>query len=117
MASTLVRPWTNFQDLSETGPVVPALELLFFTQNGTRLFELFLVDSGADYSLAPKRLCDELGLDWESGEPITLAGISPKPECTVSARILDVPIQFPELDATLTIPICFTEGDSSLLLG
>ena len=96
---------------------VPTLKVVLLGHNATRLVEVFLVDSGADLSMASRQLCDDLQLDWSAGEPITLAGISPKAECAVSARILNVEMLIPELGVALTVPVCFAEGDSSQLLG
>lgn len=67
--------------------------------------------------MAPRQLCKELGLDWETGDPINLNGISPKPECVVLARILEVEFLVPEIGVALAMPICFADGDTSQLLG
>ena len=67
--------------------------------------------------MAPRQLCDELGLDWEAGSPISLKGISPKPECAIPARILEVELLVPDIGVAFTIPICFADGDTSQLLG
>src|SRR4051812_6349155 len=105
MASSFVRPWTSFWNTAEQeGPVVPTLNLMFLAKDGRLRTGVFLVDSGADMTLASRDLCDELGLDWNLGESVKLAGISPKPECEVSARVLNVEVRIPELGQLLTIP-------------
>ena len=77
----------------------------------------FLVDSGADISLAPRALCERLGLVWDAGQPMLLNGISERPECAVPARIFEVELLIPDLALALDIPICFAEGNASLILG
>jgi hypothetical protein len=118
MASSFVKPWTNLWNVGEQeGPLVPTLKVMFVTEDDRLRLGVFLIDSGADLTMASRDVCDELGLDWNLGQPTKLSGISNKPECDVSARIFDVNVRIPELETVLTIPICFTEGDSSLLLG
>jgi len=118
MAVSFVKPWTSL--LAPDGPVgslLPTLDVAFAAVDGRLLLETFLLDSGADISLAPRQLCDELGLDWEAGEPINLNGISPRPECAVPAKIFEVELLVPDIAVALTIPVCFADGDTSQLLG
>ncbi len=103
--------------MSPDTPLVPAIEVVLATRDGRLLLETFLVDSGADISMAPRRLCDALGLDWEAGEPITLNGISPKPECAVAARVFEVEMLVPEIGVAVAVPVCFADADASQLLG
>jgi len=118
MAVSFVKPWTSLLAPDElVHPRVPALEVLFASVDGRLLLETFLVDSGADISMASRQLCQELGLDWESGEPINLNGISPKPECVVRARVFGVELLVPDIGVAFTIPICFADADTSQLLG
>lgn len=61
--------------LPESEPVnllIPTVEVVLIGTDGHFQRETFLVDSGADISLAPRRLCDKLGLDWEDGQPTRL---------------------------------------------
>ncbi len=67
--------------------------------------------------MAPRRLCDSLGLDWLAGQPVTLNGISPKPECAVPARVFEVEMLVPEIGVAVAVPICFADADASQLLG
>jgi len=77
----------------------------------------FLVDSGADLSLASRDLCDSLGKNWENGKKRILHGISRKEVCQMESRVHDVEIVVVELSIQITIPICFAEGHAPLLLG
>ena len=58
-----------------------------------------------------------MGLDWEAGEPITVNGISPKPECAVAARVFEVEMLVPEIGVAVAVPVCFADADASQLLG
>ncbi len=118
MPMSFVKPWTSLLAPDEPViPLVPSLRIAFAASDGRWLLETFLVDSGADISMAPRQLCRELGLDWEAGEPINLNGISPKPECVVRARVLQVELLVPDIGFAFMIPICFADGDTSQLLG
>jgi hypothetical protein len=118
MATAFVTPWTSLAGSHEpAATLVPTLKAVFVTTDGRTLRERFLVDSGADISMAPRRLCDLLGLDWHAGEPVSLNGISPRPECAVAARVLAVEMLVPEIGIALVVPICFADGDVSQLLG
>ena len=103
-----------------TAPFLCSLRLLkSFSQQvaGAQVLETFLVDSGADISLAPRRLCNMLGLDWDAGQHIDLNGISPRPECAVAARVFKVELLVPEVGIALPIPICFADANVTQLLG
>ncbi len=118
MAKSFVKPWTRLVSPGESvGPLIPTVDLLFITGDGSLRLESFLIDSGADISMAPRHLCKELELDWDTGEPINLNGISPKPECVVPARTLEVEFLVPEIGIALAIPICFADGDTSQVIG
>jgi hypothetical protein len=97
--------------------LVPTLDVLFATTNNRLRRATFLVDSGADVSMAPRRLSELLGLNWETGEALSLRGISPKPECLVPARIFKVELLVPDIGVAFNIPICFADGDASRILG
>jgi hypothetical protein len=118
MGTSFVKPWTSLLAPDEpVAPLVPSLRIAFAASDGRWLLETFLVDSGADISMAPRQLSRELGLDWEAGEPINLKGISPKPECVVRARVFEVELLVPDIGVAFMIPICFADGDASQLLG
>ena len=63
MATTLVVPWAELLPSSEpTNPLVPSIELLLIGREGRTWKANFLVDSGADISLAHARCAN--GWDW-----------------------------------------------------
>lgn len=112
------RTW--FADMDDEGTVfgyVPAINLFLTTGDEEQIRELFLIDVGAEVSMASRRLCEVLGIPWEDGTPMILKGISPLEECQVMGRVHDVEIRIPELDHSLVIPICFAAGDAPSLLG
>ena len=94
----------------------PTIDLLFKEKQGHNLYS-FIVDSGADISLAPRQLAERIGLNWARGSRITLTGISPRPECSVDGRIHNASAIVPDLALHLTLPICFAEGDAPYLIG
>jgi hypothetical protein len=77
----------------------------------------FLVDSGADLSMAPYDLFRELGKRWQDGQPMTLRGISRRKICMVLGRVHPVDILVPEIGQWITIPVCFVRGKAPFLLG
>jgi len=102
---------------TRTGTVYrPVIDLLFNEKIGRNLYS-FIVDSGADISLAPRQLAERIGLDWDKGSKITLSGISPKPECTLEGRIHTVSALVPDLALELALPVCFASSDAPLLIG
>ncbi len=112
---SFTRGWTRQR--TETGTVDrPVLDLLFREENGYNLYA-FIVDSGADNSLAPRDLGDRLGVDWSKGRKARLSGISPRPECSVEGRIHTVKTVVPALALELKLSVCFAEGDAPYLIG
>jgi hypothetical protein len=102
---------------TRTGTVYrPVIDLLFSEKTGHNLYS-FIVDSGADISLAPRQLVERIGLDWNKGTKITLTGISPKPECSLEARIHRISALVPDSGAELKLPICFADGNAPYLIG
>ena len=77
----------------------------------------FLVDSGADLSMAPWDLARELGLRWRDGTPITLRGISRRKVCLLQGRIYEVDILIPDAGALLRLPMVFARGNAPFVLG
>ncbi len=94
----------------------PIVDLLFAERRGHNLYT-FIVDSGADISLAPRGLAERIGLDWAKGSKTTLRGISPKRVCSVEGRIHNVNAILPDLALQLELPLCFAEGDAPYLIG
>src|SRR3989442_12587683 len=94
----------------------PVIDLLLSEKTGYNLYS-FIVDSGADVSLAPRQLAERIGLTWVSGSKVKLSGISPRPECSVDGRIHRVSVILPDLALEVTLPLCFAEGDAPYLIG
>ena len=96
---------------------LPVLDIFLRTAAGPFLRDVFIVDSGADVSMGPRRLCELVGLRWVDGQPIELHGISPRRECSVPAAIRPLDVYVREARCRLTIPFCFAAGNAPLLLG
>ena len=96
---------------------MPILDVYLRTAHGSFIREVFVVDSGADVSLGPRRLCELVGLRWDEGEMIELRGIAQRRECVVPGAVHRLPIYVREAGCKLTIPFCFAAGDAPLLLG
>ena len=96
---------------------VPLLDVLLRMKDSTIEGFSFLIDSGADISMAPSWLCEDLGRDWSSGSYVRLRGISQKDECDVEGRILSIEMHIPDVQRRLVIPVCFAEGDCAFVLG
>lgn len=110
-------PW-DISKLSDGTQVArPALDLFLERRKGPPIEEMFLVDSGADCSMAPRRLCERLGIHWSDGQLMELVGISPREECNVRGYIHPLKVHVREVKLSLTIPCCFVEGDTPLVLG
>ena len=84
---------------------------------GLEQTQVMLVDSGADVSLAPRRLAEVLDLDWAKGKPMVLRGISPEPQCAVRGRLFETAVRVLPDGWPLRPPVCFAEGDVPLLAG
>lgn len=111
------KTWAPLSSSDEVETRVPVLDVFLRTANGNFVREAFLVDSGADVSLGPRKLCDLLGIDWAVGVPTQLRGISPVEECTVQGTIHQIEVYVLEAACRITLPFCFAEGDAPLLLG
>jgi hypothetical protein len=94
----------------------PIIDLVFEEKKNYNLYS-FILDSGADVSLAPRYLAERIGLNWSRGSRISLTGISSRPECVVDGRIQDASAFLPDLALNLTLPICFADGDAPYLIG
>ncbi len=94
----------------------PTVDLLLREGAGYNLYS-FIVDSGADISLAPRQLAERIGVEWASGNRVRLSGISPRPDCSIDGRIHPVRAIVPELARDLKLSICFAEGDAPYLVG
>jgi hypothetical protein len=113
--SSFTKKWSRQK--TRAGTVYrPVIDLLFSERTGSNLYS-FIVDSGADISLAPRQLAERIGLDWEGGTRITLTGISPKPECSLEARIHRISAVVPDTAEELKLRMCFADGNAPYLIG
>ena len=113
--SSFTRKWVRQK--TQAGTVYrPVIDLLFSEKTGYNVYS-FIVDSGADVSLAPRQLAERIGLDWIKSSRVTLTGISPKPECSLEGRIHRVTVLIPDIESELSLPICFANGNAPYLVG
>jgi hypothetical protein len=77
----------------------------------------FLIDRGADTSMAPYSLFRELGLRWSDGARFPVTGIARCRECTVIGRVHDVDLVIREAGILMRVPIVFVRGDAPYVLG
>ncbi|HZY47034.1 MAG TPA: hypothetical protein VFE96_04480 [Candidatus Bathyarchaeia archaeon] len=113
--SSFTKDWARHKTRSGTIHR-PVLDLLFREKQGYNLYT-FIVDSGADISLAPKQMAERIGVNWAIGSKTKLSGISPKPECSVVGRIHTVGALLPDLALELNLPVCFADGNAPYLIG
>src|SRR6266704_689778 len=100
--SSFTRKWVRQK--TQAGTVYrPVIDLLFSEKTGYNVYS-FIVDSGADVSLAPRQLAERIGLDWIKSSRVTLTGISPKPECSLEGRIHKVTVLIPDIEFELSLP-------------
>ena len=96
---------------------VPTLDVELTGPRGEMAAWEFLVDSGAEFSMAPRELCEYLGIAWEDGTLMVVSGIAGRDECDVIGRIHEIEISISGINRRLTIPIFFAAGESVSLLG
>jgi hypothetical protein len=77
----------------------------------------FLVDSGADTSMAPFELFELLGRRWRQGERLPVRGITRRRDCALIGRIHDVDLLIPAAGVFMRVPIVFVRGDAPYVLG
>lgn len=113
--SSFTREWAKQK--TRTGTIHrPVLDLLFRERRGYNLYS-FIVDSGADISLAPRQLAERIGIDWAKGSRVKLSGISSKPECVIEGRTHIINVTLPDISLELDLPVCFGQGNAPYLLG
>ena len=62
--NSFIKPWRTVLPPTEPiDPKVPAIDVLLSGPNRSLLRRTFAVDSGADFSLAPRRLSELLGFE------------------------------------------------------
>lgn len=111
-----VHEWREFTRPDGSVIYRPLLPILVHGRDGF-LPRYFLVDSGADLTMAPQELCRQLGLHWQDGAPITLRGISQRKICLVQGRIHKVDILVPDVGVMLRLPVVFARGNAPFVLG
>jgi hypothetical protein len=114
---TFTKPWRTLSGPDDLEKRLPVLDVFLRTAKGSFVRELFVVDSGADLSMGPRRLCELVGLRWEDGELIQVTGIAEREECVVPATIHMLDIYIRDAGCQLIIPFCFAEGEAPLLIG
>lgn len=114
---TFIKPWRELIGPDGVTTSFPILDVYLRTKKGRSIRENFVVDSGADVSLGPRRLSQALGLEWSAGPSTKLHGISRRKECVVLATIHSVEVHVREAACRIIIPFCFAQGDAPLLLG
>jgi hypothetical protein len=113
--SSFIKKWARQK--TRAGTVYrPVIDLLFSEKTGYNVYS-FIVDSGADVSLAPRQLAERMGIDWIKGSRVTLTGISPKPECSLEGRIHKVSALIPNIKFELSLPMCFADDNAPYLVG
>jgi len=80
------------------GPVSdPKIPIAVKTLAGYRTYR-FLIDTGADFSLAPRRLAQQIGLDWKALPETRVMGVE---QGGVKARLGPLPIRIGNWDLTV----------------
>jgi hypothetical protein len=116
LSTRFVREWREFVLPSGIRVFRPILPIL--VRGHEKLVERdFLVDSGADLSMAPRELCAQLGLRWQDGGRTTLRGISSRQSSVVQGRIHEVDILIPDANMLVRLPMVFTRGSAPFVLG
>ena len=108
--------WSPVTTLSGETVYRPTIGVFVREVDGFSIYD-FMVDSGADLSMAPYSLFCKLGKRWEDGEERHLRGISPKEECVVEGRVHDIDILIWEISVQINIPICFVKENVPFILG
>ncbi len=115
-STRFAREWREF--VLPSGVLVFRPMLPILVRGREKLVERdFLLDSGADLSMAPEELCRQLALRWQDGEKATLRGISPRASGVVQGRIHEVDILIPDASMLIRLPIVFARGDAPFVLG
>ncbi len=94
--------------------VLPDLKIpvAVHVRHGWRIYR-FLLDTGADFSLAPRHLAEEVGLDWEALAEAQVVGIELR---GTSARLGNLPVRIGPVE--LLVRCLFVDAASApFLLG
>jgi predicted aspartyl protease len=82
----------------------PTIPVTIQTQAGVRTY-MFLIDTGADCAVAPRRLAQQVGLTWSSLPPAQVVGVG---QGGVSTRVGPLTVQVGPW--TFTMRCMFVEG-------
>ena len=82
----------------------PTIPVTIQTQAGVRTY-MFLIDTGADCAVAPRRLAQQVGLTWSSLLPAQVVGVG---QGGVSTRVGPLTVQVGPW--TFTMRCMFVEG-------
>ena len=82
----------------------PTIPVTIQTQAGVRTY-MFLIDTGADCAVAPRRLAQQVGLTWSSLPPAQVVGMG---QGGVSTRVGPLTVQVGPW--TFTMRCMFVEG-------
>jgi predicted aspartyl protease len=85
----------------------PTIPIAIQTLVGERTY-MFLLDTGADFSVAPRRLAQQVGLEWTTLPEAQVVGVE---QGGVRARVGPLPIQIGSL--TCTVRCLFMETPSA----
>ena len=77
----------------------------------------FLIDNGADVSMAPLDLFGKLGLRWRAGLRFPVQGISRRRNCALVGRLHEIDLLIPAAGILMRIPVVFVRGDAPYVLG
>jgi predicted aspartyl protease len=105
MEFPLAKKYTPFGLVSD-----PKVPVTVRTLAGYRTYR-FLIDTGADFSLAPRRLAQQIGLEWDVLPEAQVMGME---QSGVWARLGYLPIQLGNID--LTVRCLFVDSPKSLFI-
>jgi len=108
--------WRAIRDRRGRIEYRPLLPVELRTRAGLARYH-FLIDSGADTSMAPRYAFPESASLWAKGRPRILQGASRKRDCRMIGRIHDVMVIVSEANLWLTLPICFVDADVPFVIG
>ena len=75
----------------------PTIPIAVQTPGGERTY-MFLLDTGADFSVAPRRLAQQVGLEWTTLPEARVVGVEQR---GVRARVGQLPIRVKALTCTV----------------
>jgi predicted aspartyl protease len=82
----------------------PTIPVTVRTPTADRIYA-FLLDTGADFSVAPRRLARQIGLDWETLPEARVLGVE---QGGVRARLGPLPLHL--VDIALTVRCLFVDA-------